>query len=142
MTNPTDSMSRDTGGGVSRDTATKKKRGHRGRRWLSERASRKTESGRRVRVLYRGFISKLNPHDPVHQAVAMEAAELKLASEELRKRLLAGEPCSDDVVRVQNAANRAARAVADMEGKRDAKPYGFDDIVAALKDDNHEDDES
>jgi hypothetical protein len=80
----------------------------RGRRWLTARAPRRTAQGRRVRSLFRAFMTKLTPGDPLHQAAAMRAAELIVASEDMRARLLAGDIAAEEAVtRLENAARRA-----------------------------------
>jgi hypothetical protein len=80
----------------------------RGRRWLRERAPRDTEQGRRIRGLYRTFIAPLVADDPTHQAAALAAAELTVAAEDARKRLLDGDPAAESaVVRLENSARRA-----------------------------------
>jgi hypothetical protein len=47
------------------------------------------------------------PDDPVAQENAMTAAELKHAAAAVRAALLAGAGNAEDVVRLENAANRA-----------------------------------
>jgi hypothetical protein len=80
----------------------------RGRRWLTARAPRRTTQGRRVRSLFNAFMAKLTAGDPLHQAAAMRAAELVVASEEMRARLLAGDVTAEErAVRLENAARRA-----------------------------------
>jgi hypothetical protein len=79
----------------------------RGRRWLQERAPNSTAQGRRLRSLYRTFVAPLNTDDPTHQAAAMAAAELVVASEDARARLLGGDPAAEAaVVRLENACRR------------------------------------
>jgi hypothetical protein len=80
----------------------------RGRRWLAARAPRKTPQGRRIRTLFRGFIAKFDVNDPLHQARALRAAELLVASEEMTGRLLAGDvSVEESATRLANAARRA-----------------------------------
>lgn len=87
----------------------------RGRRWLSARAPRRTPQGRRIRSLFRAFMAKLTPGDPVHQAAAMRAAELVVASEDMRARLLAGDTTAEEAVtRLENAARRAERELVPL----------------------------
>ena len=78
------------------------------RRLLAARAPRKTPQGRRIRCLFWGFIAKLDDDDPLNQARALRAAELVVAAEDLRTRLLAGDTLIEEAVtRVENAARRA-----------------------------------
>jgi hypothetical protein len=82
----------------------------RGRRWLTARAPRKTTQGRRIRSLFRAHMAKLTVGDPLHQAAAMRAAELIVASEDMRAKLLAGDTTAEEAVtRLENAARRAER---------------------------------
>jgi hypothetical protein len=88
-----------------------------GRRWVRERAP-STAQGRRVRLLYRAFIAPLKADDPVHQAAAMSAAELTVAAEDARARLLAGDPSAEQqVVRLENTARRAKFDLAELTPK-------------------------
>jgi hypothetical protein len=83
-------------------------RSSRGRRWLTARAPRKTLQGRRIRALFRTFMANLAPVDPLHQATAMRAAELVVASEDMRARLLAGDTSAEEALtRLSNAVRRA-----------------------------------
>jgi hypothetical protein len=84
-------------------------RSSRGRRWLTARAPRKTLQGRRIRSLFRAHMAKLTPGDALHQAAAMRAAELAVAAEDMRAKLLAGDSSVEEsLTRVENAARRAA----------------------------------
>jgi hypothetical protein len=74
------------------------------------RTSRNTARGRRIADLTRSFLRAMGePTDAVLQAGALAAAELLVASEEARAQLLAGAGDVDQVVRLQNLAERAAR---------------------------------
>lgn len=87
----------------------------RGRVWLRKRAPNDTEQGRRIRSLYRQFIAPLVADDPTHQAAALAAAELVVAAEDARKRLLDGDPAAESaVVRLENAARRAKLDLAGL----------------------------
>ena len=60
-------------------------------------------------------MAKLTPGDPLHQAAAMRAAELTVAAEEMRARLLAGDTTAEEAVtRLENAARRAERDLARL----------------------------
>jgi hypothetical protein len=77
-------------------------------RLLAVRAPRKTPQGRRIRALFHSFIGKLDANDPLCQARALRAAELVVAAEDLRARLLAGDTSVEEAVtRLENAARRA-----------------------------------
>jgi hypothetical protein len=85
------------------------------RQLLAIRAPRSTPQGRRIRRLFRRFIAKLNADDPLHQSAAMRAAELTVAAEEMRARLLAGDTTAEEAVtRLENAARRAERDLAPL----------------------------
>lgn len=75
---------------------------------LTARAPRNTVQGCRIRQLYRSFITKLNPNNAEHQAMALTASELTVAAEDARKRLLAGDLTAEQpTVRLENSARRA-----------------------------------
>ena len=81
-----------------------------------------TSRGLRVRDLYRGYMATLQPGNTLHEAAALEAAELKVACEDARARLLAGDAEAEEgLTRLQNAARRA---VEDIEAIRPEKPKG------------------
>jgi hypothetical protein len=85
------------------------------RQLLAIRAPRTTPQGRRIRRLFWRFVAKLNADDPLHQAAALRAAELVIAAEEMRARLLAGDTASEEAVtRLENAARRAERDLAPL----------------------------
>lgn len=81
---------------------------------LAVRASGNTRTGRRIRDLYRAMMAKIGSTDDVIiQADVLAAAELKVAAEDARSRLLAGEIVDPDhVVRLEGAAARAERKLA------------------------------
>jgi hypothetical protein len=65
---------------------------------------------------------RLEPGNVIHEACALEAAELKVACEDARARLLGGDPSAEEgLTRLQNAARRA---VEDIEAIRPEKPKG------------------
>ena len=87
------------------------------RQLLAERAARKSPQGRRVRLLFKTYLSRLGPgpHDHVIQAGAIRAAELMVMCEDLRAKALAGESVGvNDVTRLESTARRAE---ADLFGK-------------------------
>jgi hypothetical protein len=60
--------------------------------------------------MIRGFLAEMgNPRSPVEQAAAIRAAELTVASENGRAKLLAGNGDANEVVRLENLAGRAVR---------------------------------
>jgi hypothetical protein len=78
--------------------------------------------GRRVSDLYRAALAAMgNPIDAVSQANALAAAELKVAAENERAKLLAGAGNADALVRVENLAARAERKLGIKAGAS-AKP--------------------
>jgi hypothetical protein len=77
---------------------------------LAGRANGNTREGRRLRDLFQSYIAALsNPSDPATQAAVLAAAELTVAAEAARARLLAGDGDIDSVVRIENLAARALR---------------------------------
>jgi hypothetical protein len=75
-----------------------------------------TARGRRIRDLYRVFLRIMgDPVDAVSQAAAVRAAELTVAAEDARMKLLAGGGDIDQVVRLEGVARRA---VADLDRGR------------------------
>jgi hypothetical protein len=72
-----------------------------------------TSRGRRIRDLYEAYLEAMgNPTDPLPQANAIAAAELKTAAEECRAAMLAGTGDSgqlEQLIRLENLAGRAER---------------------------------
>ena len=72
--------------------------------------SKNTAAGRRVADLLRGFLRAMgNPGDAVLQSNALRAAELMVAGEIARAKLLEGTGDADTVVRLEGAADRALK---------------------------------
>ena|ERR1035438_9966579 len=72
------------------------------------RVSGNTAAGRRLRDLYHAFLQHMsNPADTIAQASALNAAELTVATENARAELLAGRGDVEQIVRLENLANRA-----------------------------------
>jgi hypothetical protein len=99
---------------------------------LSARTDRNTARGRRIADLFRGYMAALgNPSDAITQANILTAAELKVAAEDARKRLLNGEGADvDGLVRLENLAHRAERKLGVKLQPRDATPSLADYIAA------------
>jgi hypothetical protein len=82
---------------------------------LAGRANGNTREGRRLRDLFRSYLGALgNPCDPATQAAVLSAAELTVAAEAARARLLADGRGADidQVVRLENLAARALKRLA------------------------------
>jgi hypothetical protein len=91
------------------------RKSRRGRRWLTARAPRRTIRGRRIRALFRAFMVPLVAGDPLHQAAAMTCAELTVAAEDARARLLDGDTSAEEAgTRVENAARRVRDDLAPL----------------------------
>lgn len=87
------------------------------------RANQDTAEGRRLADMIRGFLAEMgNPRSPVAQADAIRAAELTVASENARAKLLKGDGDANEVVRLENLATRAVRKLNIDPAQRDAKP--------------------
>jgi hypothetical protein len=85
--------------------------------------SKNTAAGRRVADLLRGFLRAMgNPSDTVLQANALRAAELTVAAETARAKLLADNGDIDAVVRIEGMAARSVKALGI---KPAAKPAGL-----------------
>lgn len=85
---------------------------------LAVRASHRTAQGRRIRDLYRSYLKAMgDPTEPRLQADALAAAELKVAAEIERAKLLAGQGDADAPVRVENLAARAERKLGLKPGQ-------------------------
>jgi hypothetical protein len=77
---------------------------------LKARTDRNTARGRRVADLYLAYMAALDhPADTIVQANAMAAAELKVAAEDARKRILDVGGDANGLVRLENLAHRAER---------------------------------
>lgn len=95
------------------------------------RAPGNTARGKRLRDLFSAFLTTMGaPTDVVAQANALAAAELIVAGEEARARLLAGTGNVDEVVRIENLAARAAKRL-DVGRKREHKPRSIEELVAS-----------
>jgi hypothetical protein len=102
---------------------------------------RNTAAGRRIADLLRAFLRQMgNPTDAVSTADALRAAELVVASEQARAKLLAGEGDADMVVRLEGASDRAIRRLGIKAGKPDATPRLRDYLAEAA--DRHAADEA
>jgi hypothetical protein len=91
---------------------------------LVGRVNGNTITGRRIRQRWRAYLAALgNPTDPLVRAAAADAAELKIAAEDGRAALRAGKGDADQVVRMENAADRAERRLGLGARKRE-QPKG------------------
>lgn len=95
--------------------------------------SKNTAAGRRVADLLRAFLRAMgNPDEVVQQANALRAAELTVAAEAARAKLLAGDGDADQVVRLEGMAARAVRALG--LGKREPAGPTLAEYLASLPD--------
>jgi hypothetical protein len=80
---------------------------------LVARTDGHTKQGKRIRDLYRAYMTRIgNPDDPIAQSAALTAAELTFAAEACRAKVLAdaGDAAlADALVRITNLADRAER---------------------------------
>jgi hypothetical protein len=89
----------------------------------NSRSNQSTAAGRRLNDLIRGFLQEMgNPTNIVAQAAAISAAELTLAAEDARAKLLAGNGDPDQVVRLENLAHRTVRKLGIDGHRGDGKP--------------------
>jgi hypothetical protein len=86
----------------------------------------RTQTARRLRRIEADLMTGLEPSafvDDAARALVRHAAELALAAEVSRRRLLRGEPLPiPDVVKLENCAARAARAVRAHAVAKRARP--------------------
>jgi hypothetical protein len=81
------------------------------------RANHRTPQGRRIRDLYRSYLRSMgSPTEPRLQSDALACAELRVAAENERAKVLAGHGSADDLVRLENLAARAERKLALPKG--------------------------
>jgi hypothetical protein len=76
---------------------------------MRARASGRTSGGRRVRDLYRAYLAGVSNPDDACRAQVLAAAELMVAAENARAELLAGAADIEQIVRLENLANRAVK---------------------------------
>lgn len=76
---------------------------------MRARADGRTSAGRRVRDLYRAYLAGVSNPDDACRAQVLAAAELMVAAENARAELLAGGGDVEQIVRLENLANRAVR---------------------------------
>lgn len=73
----------------------------------------KTADARRVKDLFLSYMQALgNPQNAIIQAKAAKAAELMVAAENLRAKLISGDGDANQLVRLENLADRAVRGLA------------------------------
>ena len=92
--------------------------------------SKNSAQGRRIADLLRGFLYAMgDPEDAVIQANALRAAELTVAAETARAKLLAGEGDPDVVVRLEGMAARSVK-VLDIKPPGEPPAVPFDQYLA------------
>jgi hypothetical protein len=88
---------------------------------LAARANGNTKQGRRISDLYREHLARLgDPDDVLAQTAAIEAAELQVAVENARTKVLADAgnvDLTNALVRLVNISNRAAAKLKTFPGK-------------------------
>jgi len=85
------------------------------------RANGNTAIGRRVRDLYRAYLAGMSNPDDATRAAVLAAAELVVAAESARAKLLAGEGDIEQIVRLENLANRAVKRLGIRPDKREQR---------------------
>jgi hypothetical protein len=77
---------------------------------LRARADGRTPQGRRIRDLFRAYSSAMgSPSDPATQAAILAAAELVVAAERARAKVLDDGGDVEQLIRLENLAARATR---------------------------------
>jgi hypothetical protein len=85
------------------------------------RNSAATATGRRINDLLRSYLRAMSDHSASAQADALRAAELMVAAEEARTKLLAGDGDATIAVRLENLAARAVRKLGIEQQERRRK---------------------
>jgi hypothetical protein len=93
------------------------------------RADGRTSAGRRIRDLYRAYLACLPTANDATKAAVLAAAELVAAAETARTQLLAGTADIEQLVRLENLANRAVRRLGIKHS--DAPPLTIRDRLIA-----------
>jgi hypothetical protein len=83
---------------------------------MRARTNGRTSAGRRVRDLYQALLNATGRIDDIACAQALAAAELVAAAENARTKLLAGQGDIEQIVRLENLANRAVRRLGIQPG--------------------------
>ena len=98
---------------------------------LHGRASRNTAQGRRIGDLFDAYLRAMgNPVDALAQANALAAAELKVATEDARAKLLAGGNIDpDQVVKLEGAAARAERKLGIAHREPEVRGMTLGDVL-------------
>lgn len=91
----------------------------------------RTRAARRLAELETAFLSEIPNPSEADRALVSIAATATLQAEQLRTRIVRGEPTTDDPIRLVNAAARALAALSRRStlrgGKRGARPKTFAD---------------
>jgi hypothetical protein len=103
---------------------------------LHGRASRNTAQGRRIGDLFDAYLRAMgNPADALAQANALAAAELKVATEDARAKLLAGGDIDpDQVVKLEGAAARAERKLGIVRRAPEVRGMTLGDVLKGRRD--------
>jgi hypothetical protein len=98
---------------------------------LHGRASRNTARGRRIGDLFDAYLREMgNPADTPAQANALAAAELKVAAENARAKLLnGGDIDPDQVVKLEGAAARAERKLGIAHRAPEGRSMTLGDVL-------------
>ena len=83
---------------------------------MRARTNGRTSAGRRVRDLFTAYLAAMGRIDDIARAQALAAAELTAAAENARTKLLAGQGDIEQIVRLENLANRAVRRLGIKPG--------------------------
>lgn len=83
---------------------------------MRARTNGRTSAGRRVRDLFKAYLAAMGRTDDIAAAQALAAAELVTAAENARTKLLAGQGDVEQIVRLENLANRAVRRLGIKPG--------------------------
>jgi hypothetical protein len=104
---------------------------------LAKRTDRNTARGRRIADLFLAYMEAMDyPTTAIVQANILAAAELKVAAEDTRKRLLDGQGDVDQLIRLENLAHRAERKLGIKQQARPAGPTLAEYLAGTTEEDS------
>jgi len=100
------------------------------RRKRRVRIDGRTITARRIRELTAQYLTALGDVSPDQRERCERAAQLVALAEDVRRKALAGRSVSlEDVIRVENAADRARRAIGLPDGNAEPEPVTIADYL-------------
>lgn len=94
------------------------------------RTNGNTAEGKRTRDLFHAFMAETGkPDSDVFRAAALAAAELTVAAESMRSKVLAGAGDVEQLVRIENLASRAVRRLGIKPGAPKAEHVPLREVL-------------